>query len=523
MELITGRTLELEFRLTPVSLEGQTVEITAQASGQNEAINQQLSSLQIKNVVSLARIQELPDANAAESVARLPGVSIIRKGGEGSQVVIRGLSPQYNQITIDGVQLPGNVVSNNPNEQGSIVGDRATDLSMISSSMLGGIEVIKAITPDMDAAVLGGVVNFGLRKAAKGNFNSPTFGLTTQGSYNDLKNTYNDYLLVGSYEQRFFDQSFGIFLQGSTERRNRSANQLGVSYSLVDKTHGDDGIPDINMVNLNDVFSEKKRSGATLVLDYEHENGQIGLMNFVSNSKTKSEYRGQSISPVGDDLFYSATDADNRLNVITNLLSIQQEIPLFHIDLKLSHTYSESRNPEDLTIGFWQDYAGFSGLGDLTKSNPKTIAGLAQPNSSVTKFSSLATSENFSQDRAVQASIDLQTQVIISDYLTGKFKFGGLYHHRNRSYDINYAEEGAYELGGFYLIPQAYPEMEVYQSCVTLTNFIDKSYSTGNFLNGDYPLYYPINIDFMKDFYRFVRSIPLGEGYFNNAHGSHYA
>ena len=56
IELVAGRTLELEFELNPVSLEGQTVVITAQASGQKEAINQQLSSLEIKNVVSMARI-----------------------------------------------------------------------------------------------------------------------------------------------------------------------------------------------------------------------------------------------------------------------------------------------------------------------------------------------------------------------------------------------------------------------------------------------------------------------------------
>ena len=105
-ELKAGRIFETDIKLNPASIEGQTVTVTAQASGQNEAINQQLTSDQIKNVVSLARIQELPDANAAESVARLPGVSLIREGGEGSQVVIRGLSPQYNEITIDGIQLP---------------------------------------------------------------------------------------------------------------------------------------------------------------------------------------------------------------------------------------------------------------------------------------------------------------------------------------------------------------------------------------------------------------------------------
>ncbi len=254
INLKAGRTFETEFKLSPVGIEGQTVVITAQASGQNEAINQQLSSLQIKNVVSLARIQELPDANAAESVARLPGVSIIREGGEGAQVVIRGLSPQYNQVTIDGVQLPGNVVSNDPNSQTTLLGDRATNLSMISSSMLGGIEVIKAITPDMDAAVLGGVVNFGLRKAVKEKFSKPSFELLTQGRYDQLKSSYNDYMFVGSYEQRFFDQSFGIFFQGSTEKRNLSANQFGAPYNLEDKQHGDAGIPNLVSVNLTDVF-----------------------------------------------------------------------------------------------------------------------------------------------------------------------------------------------------------------------------------------------------------------------------
>ena len=38
--------------------------------------------------------------------------------------------------------------------------NRSTDLSMISSNMLQGIEVAKTVTPDMDADVLGGVRKF---------------------------------------------------------------------------------------------------------------------------------------------------------------------------------------------------------------------------------------------------------------------------------------------------------------------------------------------------------------------------
>ena len=87
-----------DFNLNYTTVEGKTVEVTAQARGQMDAINRQLKAKSIKNIVSSDRIQELPDANAAESVARIPGVSIRREGGEGNKVVIRGLSPKYGQI-----------------------------------------------------------------------------------------------------------------------------------------------------------------------------------------------------------------------------------------------------------------------------------------------------------------------------------------------------------------------------------------------------------------------------------------
>jgi hypothetical protein len=46
--------------------------VTAQALGQIQAINQQLASDKISNIVSEAKIQELPDFNAAQALSRLP-------------------------------------------------------------------------------------------------------------------------------------------------------------------------------------------------------------------------------------------------------------------------------------------------------------------------------------------------------------------------------------------------------------------------------------------------------------------
>ncbi len=42
--------------------------------------------------------------------------------------------------------------------------------------------------------------------------------------------------------------------------------------------------------------------------------------------------------------------------------------------MKLSHSYTESSNPEDLYFNFWQTPAGFANLGDVTKIDPKTLA-----------------------------------------------------------------------------------------------------------------------------------------------------
>ncbi|MCI0512087.1 TonB-dependent receptor, partial [candidate division KSB1 bacterium] len=82
IELKPGQRLfNLIFKLEYAALEiDTTIVVTAQAEGQIAAINKQLAARSIVNVVSSARIQEIPDANAAESVSRLPGVSITRSG-----------------------------------------------------------------------------------------------------------------------------------------------------------------------------------------------------------------------------------------------------------------------------------------------------------------------------------------------------------------------------------------------------------------------------------------------------------
>ena len=117
-------------------------------------MNQQINSNTIVNVVSEEKIQELPDANAGESIGHLPGVSISRSGGEANKIVLRGLDERYSTITIDGLRIASTEAD-----------DRGIDLSTISQGSLAGIELYKAITPDKDGDAIAGSVNLVTRKA----------------------------------------------------------------------------------------------------------------------------------------------------------------------------------------------------------------------------------------------------------------------------------------------------------------------------------------------------------------------
>ena len=107
----------------------------------------------VLDVRSEQEIRSLPDVNAAEALQRLPGVSLETDTGEGRFVNIRGMDADLNGTTYDGIRL---TASNPASPQG---GSRAVAFDAFPSGILGGIEVVKSLSPDMDAEGLGGVVN----------------------------------------------------------------------------------------------------------------------------------------------------------------------------------------------------------------------------------------------------------------------------------------------------------------------------------------------------------------------------
>lgn len=491
IQLKAGENLREDLKMQAVGVTTKEVVVTAQASGQNAAINQQLSSDNVVNVVSSARIQSLPDANAAESVGRLPGISLIRSGGEATQVVIRGLQPQYNSITIDGVPIP-------PTD----ANDRGTNLSMISSNMLAGIEVYKTVTPDMDAAVLGGTVNFEIREAKQTPNGAPRISLLAQGGYNNLVNTYNDYKFVGSIEKRFLDNRFGVFAQGIVQRQNLTSDQFGATYYIPNIAKPDQ----IALSSLNLYFypREEQRYDGTLTLDYRLHDGKIDFVNLLSHGNTNTEYHnetydigGNGSGITGNDILYGTQYSPSTLNVITNILDYKQTLSSFALHARLSHSYSENISPNNWFMQFQQTSAG-TGVIPPTE-NPELIAQAAAKltNPSQLFWQNMSTWTSFNKQRDIIGSIDIEREFDLSDMLSIMLKGGGMYEYMDRYYNYDQGNGNLY--GGFAgtfrsEILKAFPWMNEPQYGLDpsgnqnfpYTMFLNTGINFGDFLNGNY-------------------------------------
>ncbi|MEM1121611.1 MAG: carboxypeptidase-like regulatory domain-containing protein, partial [Bacteroidota bacterium] len=216
--VVANKTVTVNVTLREGGLTMDEVVIVGQAVGQRAAINRQINSNTIVNVISKEKLQELPDQNAAESVGRLAGVSVYRDAGEGQQVSIRGISPRFNAITVNGERLPSTETDT-----------RAVDLSMISADALEGIELFKAIRPDMDGDAIGGTVNFTIKKADKGMRGV----VRLLGGYNDLKNDWGQFRGSGSIGNRFFGNKLGVIATANYQQITRSNEFLNTAYEFT--------------------------------------------------------------------------------------------------------------------------------------------------------------------------------------------------------------------------------------------------------------------------------------------------
>ena len=196
----------------------ETVHITSPRLNETReaALEEQKIDEQIVTVLSGDEIRALPNANAAEAAARMPGVTSERDEGEGKFVEIRGTPPAFTNVEIDGVHIPG-----------TLGGDRSVKLDDVPSDLLGAIEVYKTLTADQDANAIGGTINL-VSKIPEGAPRGYVYG---QYAYQVLENN-NNGTGTFTYGGRIGDhRQWGFLLGGSVDRTDRVIEDVEPSYN----------------------------------------------------------------------------------------------------------------------------------------------------------------------------------------------------------------------------------------------------------------------------------------------------
>ncbi len=175
------------------------------------AINVKKNAVGAVDAIVAEDIAKFPDQNLAESLQRIPGISISRDAGEGRAITVRGLSSQFTRVRVNGLETVATST-----DGASANRDRAFDFNVFASELFSSIVVHKTAEASLDEGSLGAVVdlNTGNPLAGKAGF---TGVASVVGTYNDL----SDYVgprLAGLLSWRNDAGTFGVSLSAAYQK-----------------------------------------------------------------------------------------------------------------------------------------------------------------------------------------------------------------------------------------------------------------------------------------------------------------
>lgn len=160
--------------------EGEAIVVTGFRQSLEAALNLKRENVGAVDAIVAEDIAKFPDQNLAESLQRIPGISITRDGGEGRSITVRGLSSQFTRVRVNGMETVATST-----DGASANRDRAFDFNVFASELFSSLVVSKTAAASLDEGSLGAVVdlNTGNPLGGKAGFKA---ALSVIGSYNDL-------------------------------------------------------------------------------------------------------------------------------------------------------------------------------------------------------------------------------------------------------------------------------------------------------------------------------------------------
>lgn len=220
-----------------------TTEAEQQAVGQEEivitgfraslqnALSQKRRSNQIIDSITAEDIADFPDANLAESIQRLPGVSIDRDNGEGRSITVRGLGGDFQSTRLNGADALA-VAGGNQSDAGANR-SRGFDFNTFASELFSNITVTKTTSAANDEGSLGAIID--LTTGRPLNFKVDRFAVGAEAEYRENGSSWNP-RVTGLVSKRFGD-NFGILGSIAYQKQSQQIDSYRRSIGAFEYTY----------------------------------------------------------------------------------------------------------------------------------------------------------------------------------------------------------------------------------------------------------------------------------------------
>jgi iron complex outermembrane receptor protein len=134
------------------------------------------------DVIKAQDIADFPDLNLAESLQRVPGVSIDRDGGEGRTITVRGLGPDFTVVRLNGLEALA--TTGGKDGSGGANRGRQFDFSIFASELFNSVTVRKSTSAINEEGSLGAIID--LQASRPFDFSGPAMSMGGKIGWNDL-------------------------------------------------------------------------------------------------------------------------------------------------------------------------------------------------------------------------------------------------------------------------------------------------------------------------------------------------
>ncbi len=286
--------------------------VVGSAAAQAGAINQQRAADSIISVVDSDGLGNFPDTTVADSLQRVPGLSIVTDQGEGRYVSIRGINTDLIAASINGVRTPS------PEDRRGVL------LDGVPSDLLDGIEVQKSLTPDVDADSLGGIIN--LKTISAFDRDGQFIRAKVEGQWNEMTEDISPKATL-TYSNVFNDR-FGVAVSLNYQDLRIEAHNNEIGEFGVDETTG--------LLSPNDDFENRwydltrERLGLVANFDWRvNETTDLYLRTLINEYKddeVRNKFELRSFDDFEDDDIVTPTSTSFALEEIDAEVRLREEI-----------------------------------------------------------------------------------------------------------------------------------------------------------------------------------------------------